>query len=259
MSKIVRKTQRQFGASAGAGPGGIGQFGSFAASSIAYSLDPAVIQGLSNYLGGWSSAVVGNNSPAIEDVNALDYLWSYQLGYVLQEGVPEWDSATPYYKGSLAQSGGLIYAALQDNFTNQALNQQSYWKAMNGPVYDVICGSQPFCTHANIAAAVSDSNMGTNLNVLIASNDSSAPIFNKNGWRMYSLPGVTITGGWGVTSAANIWIVGCRFSGLNPAITFTSAASYGKVLFCNFASCTTDISDSSPAGKMVVAMGNIDE
>jgi hypothetical protein len=223
-----------------------------------YSKDPAVIQALSNYQGGWSSAVVGNNSPAIEDENSLAYLWAYQLGYIMQEGVPEWDSGTPYYAGSLAQNGGgLMYAALQSS-TNQALNQQAYWKAVNGPVYDVIVGSAPYCTHATLAAAVADANMGTNLNVLLTANDSSAPTFSKNGWRIYSLPGVTITGAFTIT-AANVWVYGCRFSGLSTAITFTSAATYGKVLFNNFASCTTDVTDNSVAGKMAVLTGNIDE
>lgn len=260
MSKIVRKTQLQFGGSAGAGPGGIGQFGSLAAAAPAFSLDPAVIQALSNYLGGWSQAVVANNAFATEDRNAIDYLYAYQLGYVLQQGVAEWDAGTTYYKGSLASSpaGGLLYASLVDTNLNHALSDQSRWKAVNGPVYDVICGSLPFCTHANIAAAAVDSNMGNNLRVLLASDDASAPTISKTGWRISSLPGVTATGAW-TLNAQGIWVEASRFSGQSTAITITSSAPYCKLLFNNFAGVGTDWADSSPAGKKAVTMGNIDE
>ena len=264
MSKITRKTQLQFGSSAALGPGGIGQFGSFAASAIAYSKDPAVIQALANYLEGWSGAVIGANSPAIEDENSLAYLWAYQLGYVLQQGVGEWDSGTPYFVGSLASANGLLYAAIA-NSTNVTLNQQSDWKVMNGPVYDIIAGTAPYCTHSSLAVAAADGNYGDNQNVLIATTDSSSTTINltRNGWRIYSLPGVSFTSSGGAgglnISGANVWVFGCRLAGFTTALTFTSGSSYGKVMFCNFQGNTTDINDSSPAGKKVVPIGNIDE
>lgn len=130
MSKITRKTMKIFGSSAGANQ--IAKFGSLNAGSPAFTTDPDTIQSLSNYLVGWYNAVVGGNSPAIEDMNALFYLYAYQLAYLFQEGIPEWDSATTYYIGSIAQDGsGNIYVSLQDNNTGNALSSATYWRAVN--------------------------------------------------------------------------------------------------------------------------------
>lgn len=130
MAKTVRKTMKIFGSTPGTNQ--ITKFGSFAAGSTVYTTDPAVIQALSNYLTGWFSAVVGGNSPCIEDMNAICFLYAYQLYYLLQTGIPEYDTATTYYTGSLCQDGaGNIYYSLQDNNTNYPLNNASYWLLKN--------------------------------------------------------------------------------------------------------------------------------
>ena len=103
MAKIARETQLLFGSTAPSTQ--IGQFGSLQAGTPTTTTNIATIQALSNYLGGWYQAVVvgpnGPNSPALEDWNALCYLFAYQLGYLLQEGIPEWDPGTTYYTSSL--------------------------------------------------------------------------------------------------------------------------------------------------------------
>lgn len=129
MAKIARKNQKIFGS--GASSTQIGVFGSLAAGSAATSTDPDTIQSLSNYLNGWYDAIVGFNSPAIEDANGLDYLWSYQLAYHFQAGIPEWNSATTYYIGSIANDGaGKIYASIQDTNLNHALTNTTWWKVL---------------------------------------------------------------------------------------------------------------------------------
>lgn len=129
MAKILRATQKQFGSTALNGR--IAEFGSLAnGSPNAYSggtITPAIIQTLANYLQGWDGAVIGNNSPALQDMNALQYLFSYQLGYLLQEGIAEWDSATTYFIGSIVSSGGVSYYSLQDNNIGNALTNGAYW------------------------------------------------------------------------------------------------------------------------------------
>ena len=125
MSKILRKTAKIFGINAGTNQ--IAEFGSFAAGSPAYTTDPAVIQTLSNYLSGWFSAIVGSNSPAIEDMNALCYLFAYQIAYCMQEGVPEYDSGTTYYIGSLCSSGGTLYVSLTNSNLGNAVTSGANW------------------------------------------------------------------------------------------------------------------------------------
>ena len=61
MSKLTRYFQKVFGSTAAADK--IGIFGSLAAGNPQYATTPTQIQSLSNFLNGWSSAVIGNNSP----------------------------------------------------------------------------------------------------------------------------------------------------------------------------------------------------
>jgi hypothetical protein len=131
MAKITRKTQKIFGASAGVNQ--ISQYGSLAAGAPAYTTDPETIQALSEYLEGWFSAVLGANSPAIEDMNAICYLFGYQLSYIMQAGVAEWDDGTTYYIGSLANDGaGNIYASITNDNLNNALTDTAEWKLVSG-------------------------------------------------------------------------------------------------------------------------------
>lgn len=126
MAKITRATQQIFGSNAGITQ--IGVFGSLAAGSAAYTSNPVTIQSLSNYLDGWYAAVVGENSPAIQDMNALCFLYAYQLAYLMQQGIPEWDSATTYYVGSMAQDGnGNVYISQQNTNLNNTLSTVAFW------------------------------------------------------------------------------------------------------------------------------------
>lgn len=126
MTKIARKAQKIFGSNAGTNE--ISQVGSLAASAPVYTTDPDMIQSLSNYLAGWFNVVIGGNSPAIQDMNALCYLFAYQIAYMFQAGVSEWNSATTYYIGSFASDGaGSIYVSLTDGNLNHALSDGTNW------------------------------------------------------------------------------------------------------------------------------------
>lgn len=127
MSKIARVVQKIFGSSAGVNQ--IAQFGSLAASAPAFTTNPATIQALSNYLTGWYGAVIGANSPAIEDMNALCYLYAYQLSYIMQAGIPEWDTDTVYYIGSLVSDGLTgVWMSITNTNTGNPLTSTSNWR-----------------------------------------------------------------------------------------------------------------------------------
>lgn len=138
MTKIARKTQKLF--ASGAGPQDIGQFGSFAAGAVAYSTDPAVIQGLSNFSTGWFGAVDGENAAALEDRNALDYLWAYQLSSIFQDGLPVYDAGTTYYAGSLVNDGnGNVRVSTVDSNTGNGASlltdaAGTHWRVPAGHV-----------------------------------------------------------------------------------------------------------------------------
>lgn len=128
MARLPRKTQQIFGGSLAAA-GNIAVFGSLAASAPNYSLDLATIQSLPAFANAWAAALIntpgGNASPALQDMNALFYLLTTQIAYLMQSGVAEWDSATTYFTGNWVLVSGVGYVSKTDNNQN------------NNPVTDV--------------------------------------------------------------------------------------------------------------------------
>lgn len=131
--QLTRYLQKIFGANAGSQE--LGKFGSLAAGSPEYATNPAEVQELANYLGGWYDAVVGSNSPAIQDRNAIDYLFSYQLAYLMQQGIPEWNTDTEYFTGQFVSSNSLIYISLTDNNQGNAVSDAANWKIFDPNEY----------------------------------------------------------------------------------------------------------------------------
>lgn len=130
MARLARYTQQIFGSSAGANQ--MAKFGSLAAAAPATfsgaTITPTLVQTLSNYLTGWFGAVIGANSPAIEDMNAICYLYAYQLTYLMQMGIAEYDAGTIYFKGCLVNDAtGVLYVSLTDSNTGNALSSTTNW------------------------------------------------------------------------------------------------------------------------------------
>lgn len=122
MAKISRQPLRLFG---GAGnPNNFEQFGSTTAGSTLRTKDIPTIQLLDAWSNGWQDAVIeSNKAPFLEDMNAIMYVFGYELAYVLQAGIPEWDPDTTYYVGSYVTYQARIFSSNQDdNIGNQPLD-----------------------------------------------------------------------------------------------------------------------------------------
>lgn len=160
MAKLTRFTQKLFGSTAGTNT--MSQFGGLAAGypvvPTRYSgstITPTLVQALANYLTGWTGAVIGGNSPAIEDMNSVCYLFAYQLAYLMQEGIAEYDASTTYYISSFCQSGGIVYQSLVDTNTgNTPASSPSQWKqVINGTaptIQKFTSGSGTYTTPAGV-------------------------------------------------------------------------------------------------------------
>ena len=238
MAKITQSTQFLFGSAAGANQ--MTQFGSLAAGTfVAYSgsATPAQIQGVSGgspstqYTDGWYSAIVGSNSPTIQDINSLFALSSYQLSYLFQEGIPEYDSGTTYYQWSVCQSSGVIYQYI--NSTGSAGNappNATYWALMNSFV-----SNQASSTYA---VAVTD---GT-ICLSTASNSITAtlPTASGIGGKVYRFILTAATSGYIVTlNTTSSQSIGGYSSGViqmgtpNDSISVVSDGSNWQILDYN--------------------------
>jgi hypothetical protein len=127
MAKIIRKNQKVF---AGGVPATnvVAQFGSFKNATPNYSNDTETIQALDAWGEGWASAVVNNYAPPMQDFNAVFYVITKQLAYLMQNGLAYWNASTTYYIGSLVSDDvGGIYMSLVDDNVNQALTDSTKW------------------------------------------------------------------------------------------------------------------------------------
>jgi len=101
-----------------------GQFGSVEAGSPLKTKSIPTIQALSAWLTGWQDAVVsGNKAPFLEDMNSAMYVAFYELFYLFQEGIAEWNTDTTYFIGSMCrkESTGEIWISRIDNNQGNAL------------------------------------------------------------------------------------------------------------------------------------------
>ena len=133
MPKITRKQQKVFAASASNN----GVFGSLQANDPAYSQDPDVIQSRTAYTNGWNDATYSAEKlPPLEEFQSLQYLFSRQIAYIMQEGIPEWNTNDTYYKGSLVKSiqqdgSFILYASLVDNNQGNLVTDTTKWVITN--------------------------------------------------------------------------------------------------------------------------------
>lgn len=133
MAKITRILQRLFGSSAGLNR--IAQFGSLKAATPNFTTDPAEIQSLVNFLQGWDGAILGQGSPALQDLNGVCLVFARQIAYGLQAGVAEYNDETAYYIGSLVNDGegNTFVSRIDDNTGNPPLaDDGTKWRPTAG-------------------------------------------------------------------------------------------------------------------------------
>jgi hypothetical protein len=122
MAKLTRKSNTVFGLLGITNDFGV--FGSKKAEDPVKSMDIELIQSLDAWDKGWNEAIVdANKAPYLEDMNGAMLVMSYQLGYILQEGIPEWDDGTTYYQKSIVKKTGTyeLYGSKTDTNMNNAL------------------------------------------------------------------------------------------------------------------------------------------
>ena len=134
MAALTRTLHKIFGLSGNST--NFGKFGSAKAGTPVTTKDITTIMALGAWDTGWQDAVMGGNkAPVLEEMNAHMYVHSYQLGYLFENGIPEWNAGTTYYIGSVVRVGQYWYRSLTDNNLNHTppvAATDANWQLANG-------------------------------------------------------------------------------------------------------------------------------
>lgn len=141
MAKIDRATQKIFGNDANSTA--ITQFGTAKDAQPKYIDDTPTgenpiefLQSNSAFTNGWANSLEQDLAPFMQDSNALWYMITSQMAYLMQQGVPEYDAGSEYPTGALCKviNNGtvILYKALQDMLGdnighNPNVNDGVYW------------------------------------------------------------------------------------------------------------------------------------
>lgn len=131
MANLLRYFQKIFGINAGSNQ--MAEYGSLIGDPPGNLYDgatitPDIVQNLSQFESGQYAAVGGANSPTIQDHNSLFYLYSYQLAYLFQKGIPDWNAETTYFIGNIVRVSGVNYVSLVNNNLNNAVSDDTKWR-----------------------------------------------------------------------------------------------------------------------------------
>lgn len=178
MAKIVRSTQKIFGVNAAQNQ--ITEFGSIKAGAPVYSQNVANIQ-TAAFEGGWSDALQDDYAPYRQDRNAVDLVTTSQLAYLFQEGVPEWDAGTVYYKGSLAKVttsdiSVQLYMSKVDNNTANYSNTDNWTKILDTANAYALSSEVVKLTGAQIVAGVKTFSDIPKISATIGSTDNTTQV-----------------------------------------------------------------------------------
>lgn len=174
------------------------------------------------WAGGWLGAVLGASKfPAIEDMNAVDNVFSTQIAYILERGIPEYDAGTTYNTGDIARDVGLttLYKSVGDANIGHALNNATYWTFL--------------CDLANLASNYYNGGTTTgsaNAQVLASVSPSGFSLSN-NGATVVCTAGFTNSGSATInvsgTGATTIY----KNSGSGPVVLTGSEIVAGATIF----------------------------
>ena len=126
MAKLDRVHQKIFASTAPSSD--IGVIGSLHEGNPTEAASVQDIQSLAAFEAGIRSIVIGENSPIIEEDNALYKLITYQLAYLLQNGVPDWSDSTTYYEDQFCKNNGIIYRSKEDSNTGNDVSNTLFWE-----------------------------------------------------------------------------------------------------------------------------------
>lgn len=140
-TNLAKKQQKIFASNTTIADEQLSVFGSKAQTgTMQFSLDPNILQNNENWKNGWQNATIIKDCPFQEDFNTVEFVNTYNLAYLFQKGIPEYDPTTTYFKGSIVLSitsdkiPVIFYSKTDSNINNNPLTDTTNW----GNLYDYI-------------------------------------------------------------------------------------------------------------------------
>lgn len=128
MAPLIRQTQKVFASNANADQ--LAVFGSMKTGTPIYNTALSILQS-QEYTEGWNEAILNDKAPFLEEMNAVQYGFSYQIAYLLQEGIPAYDSNTEYSNTSIVKAINdnelVLYHSLSDGNIGNPLTDTTNW------------------------------------------------------------------------------------------------------------------------------------
>lgn len=231
-TKLVRKTASIFCGGLSAGSQQVEQFASKVQSGTPnYTVDPAVIQsGAAGawWASGWDEALVAPNSSEYkQDRNGVDLVFSYQLAYLLQQGLAEYDAATPYFQFSIVEYGGDFYMSMVDNNTgNQPDTHPAQWRKTSAqPTTTRLTSGSGTYTPPDGCVFIAVRMVGGGGGATNDGADTTFGTFTAGGGKKYTGGGSVDGGAGGSASGGSLNIAGARGGTQGGSSPFGGAGS----------------------------------
>lgn len=224
MARLKRVTNKIFGSTAstvGSPETGaeIGQFGSAKIGTYNATSNVEVIQSLPAYEQGWIGAVIPNQQyPTLPEMTGVNKVLSYQTGYLMQEGIAEWDENTTYYKNSIVKhalytttrtatadigtSVGITSASVdKDTFLTQITIDDTYTFIYNGEswlfndietdlsIYGITYNGEPAIDDEIIITLSTDyTYQDAHCFISLKDNNTTTPVNDNVNWKLWGEP-----------------------------------------------------------------------
>ena len=136
-TNLIKKQQKIFASNTTIADEQLSVFGSKAQTgTMQVSLDPNILQNNENWKNGWQNTTIIKDCPFQEDFNTAEFVNTYNLAYLFQKGIPEYDSTTTYFKGSIClvvdnTLPSLYYSKIDNNIGNNPLTDNINWGNYN--------------------------------------------------------------------------------------------------------------------------------
>lgn len=199
MARIPRKLLKIFARDASNN----GVFGSAADNTKILSNDVETIQSKPAWLTGWIDAVIGTRKfPTLEEFQSCNYVNTSQIAYILQEGIPEWDSQTEYFQKSIVKKSGTyeIYGSITDANIGNLLSDDTNWEFLQDLALSTVPDATTVLKGIAMLATKDDVSSG-NADKIVTPNLLSEYGFRTGDWK--GTTGSSLQSGW-IWAAGNI-------------------------------------------------------